>query len=104
MDRADRVSEILYGVAAAQGLIEYGTLAKRIGMLPHFLGNLLDQVSQRATQKDEPIWSALVVAKDDHRPHKGFYDLARKLRPEYANLDNDVLWQKERERCYTAVR
>ncbi|WP_158289858.1 hypothetical protein [Micromonospora sp. S4605] len=45
-----------------------------------------------------------MVGKDTRRPHEGFYALARRLRSEYANLDDEVLWQKERERCYAGAR
>lgn len=100
----DRIADILYGVAVGQGLIEYGPLAKRIGLQPNHLGGLLEQVSKRAGEKDEPIWSALVVGKETRRPHEGFYVLARRMRPEYADLDDEVLWEKERERCYAAAR
>ena len=29
--------------------------------------------------------------------------LARELRPEYAGLDDEELWQAERQRCYEAA-
>lgn len=104
MDRVDRVADILYGVAVGQGLIEYGPLARRIGMQPHHLGHPLDQVSRRAAEKEEPLWSALVVGKETRRPHIGFYGLARGLRPECAHLNDEDLWEKERDRCYMAAR
>lgn len=46
------------------------------------------------------MWSALVVSRMTGRPSDGFYRLARELRPEYANLSDDQLWQQERRRCY----
>ncbi|MER6590369.1 hypothetical protein ABT214_00570 [Micromonospora purpureochromogenes] len=104
LDRVDRITDILYGVAVAEGLICYGPLGKRVGVLPHYLGPHLDKVSERAADRGEPIWSALVVGKETRRPHEGFYDLARRMRPEYVGLDNEVLWEKERERCYAAAR
>ncbi|MEU4712087.1 hypothetical protein AB0F73_00225 [Micromonospora purpureochromogenes] len=104
MDRVDRIADILYGVAVAEGLIGYGSLGKRIGLQANFLSRPLAEVSERAANRGEPIWSALVVGKDTGRPHEGFYALGRRLRPEYANLDDEVLWQKERERCYAAAR
>lgn len=103
MDRIDRVADILYGVAVGQGLIEYGLLARRIGMQPNHLGQPLEQVSKRAAARGEPIWSALVVGRETRRPHEGFYGLARRMRPEYADLEDEVLWEKERERCYAAA-
>ena len=104
MDRVDRIADILYGVAVAEGLIEYGPLGRRVGVPPHFLSGHLARVSQRAAERGEPIWSALVVGQGTRRPHDGFYDLARRMRPEYAELDDQVLWKKECERCYTAAR
>ncbi|MEU4645169.1 hypothetical protein [Micromonospora sp. NPDC023814] len=104
MDRVDRIADILYGVAVAEGLIGYGPLAKRVGLQANFLSQPLAQVSERAAERGDPIWSALVVGKDTRRPHEGFYTLARRLRSEYATLDDEVLWQKERERCYAAAR
>ncbi|MEV1143932.1 hypothetical protein [Micromonospora sp. NPDC049799] len=104
MDRVDRIADILYGVAVAQGLIEYGPLGRRVGVLPHYLGPQLEKVSVRAAGLSEPIWSALVVGKDTRRPHEGFYGLARRMREEYKDLTDDVLWEQERERCYAAAR
>lgn len=104
MDRVDRIADILFGVAGARGLIEYGPLGRRVGVPPHFLSRPLERVSLRATERGEPIWSALVVGQGSGRPHDGFYDLARRLRPEYADLDDQVLWKRECERCYSAAR
>lgn len=104
MDRVDRIADVLYGVAVAEGLIGYGPLGRRVGLQANFLSQPLAQVSERAAERNEPIWSALVVGKETGRPHEGFYALARRLRSEYANLDDEVLWQKECERCYAAAR
>jgi hypothetical protein len=104
VDRVDRIADILYGVAVGEGVIGYGPLAKRIDIPPHFLGQLLDQVSHRAANKDEPLWSALVVGKDTKRPHDGFYGLARRMRPEYAGVDNEQVWTRECDRCYASAR
>ncbi|MGC5021228.1 hypothetical protein [Micromonospora sp. DT47] len=54
------------------------------------LSRPLEQVSQRAVGRGEPIWSALVVGSKDWRPLKGFYALARQLRPEYADLADSL--------------
>jgi hypothetical protein len=104
MDRVDRIADILFGVAVAQGLIEYGPLGRRVGVPPRFLGPHLEQVSLRAGERGEPIWSALVVGQDSGRPHDGFYVLARRMRPEYSDLDDQIVWKRERERCYAAAR
>ncbi|GGM47265.1 hypothetical protein GCM10011608_35000 [Micromonospora sonchi] len=32
MDRVDRIADILYGVAVAEGLIGYGPLGRRVGL------------------------------------------------------------------------
>ncbi|GGM32462.1 MULTISPECIES: hypothetical protein [Micromonospora] len=102
-DRVDRIADILYGVATAKGLIRYAPLAKRVGLRPDFLGVFLDKVSTRAAGQDEPLWSALVVAKDSGKPSVGFYGLARKMRPEYSELTDDEVWASERDRCYAAA-
>lgn len=73
-------------------------------MQPNHLGHPLEQVSKRSVDKGEPLWSALVVGKDTGRPHEGFYGLARRMRDEYADLADEVLWQRELERCYAAAR
>lgn len=104
MDRVDRIADILYGVAVAEGLIGYGPLGRRIGVPAHFLGPQLEKASRRAAGRGEPIWSALVVGKESRRPHEGFYVLARQMRHEYADLEDEELWMKERERCYAAAR
>ncbi len=104
MDRVDRISDILYGVASGEGLIEYTPLGKRVGVRPDHLGKFLDQASIRAADRIEPLWSALVVSKATGRPSSGFYLLARRLRAEYRDLDAESIWEQERQRCYAAVR
>ena len=102
-DRVDRIADILYGVATGHGVIGYGPIARRVGTRPDFLSQPLDQVSRRAAEIGEPMWSALVVSKDTGRPKAGFYAMARKIRPEYADLDDEALWQRERDRCWEAA-
>lgn len=104
MDRVDRISDVLYGVASGEGLIEYTPLGKRVGVRPDHLGKFLDQVSIRAEDRAEPLWSALVVSKTTGQPSSGFYVLARRLRAEYRGLDDESIWTRERQRCYAAAR
>lgn len=102
--RVDRIADILFGVATGGGVIGYGPLARRIGTRADFLSQPLDQVSRRAAELGEPMWSALVVSKDTGQPNAGFYAMARRLRPEYETVDDESLWQEERQRCYDAAR
>src|SRR6266851_3595846 len=102
-DRVDRMMDVLHGVAATNGVIHYGSMAKCVGTRANFLAHPLGQVSRRAVGRGEPMWSALVVSRMTGRPSEGFYRLARDLRPEYANLSDDQLWQQERRRCYEAA-
>ena len=44
------------------------------------------------------------MSKDTGRPNSGFYGMAKRLRPEYQGLDDETLWQQERQRCYDAVQ
>lgn len=104
MDRVDRIADILYGVATGGGLIGYAPLARRVGTRPDFLSQPLDQVSRRAADRGEPMWSALVVSKESGRPNSGFYGMARRMRPEYETLDDEAVWEQERQRCYEAAR
>ncbi|MFD5094266.1 hypothetical protein ACFWMR_26930 [Amycolatopsis thailandensis] len=104
MDRVDRISDILYGVASGEGLIQYAPLGRRIGVRPDHLGQFLDQASTRAEGQGDPLWSALVVSKESGRPSSGFYVLARRLRAEYSDLDEVTIWDRERRRCYAAAR
>ncbi|WP_326959399.1 hypothetical protein [Amycolatopsis sp. NBC_01286] len=104
MDRVDRIADILYGVASGGGVIEYVPLGRRVGVQPHHLGRFLEQVSARAANRDEPLWSALVVSKDTGLPSSGFYVLARRLRDEYAQSGDEQVWNEERQRCYHAAR
>ena len=105
MDRVDRLTDILCGAAMAGGVVGYGPLAKRVGMQPRHLTHLLASVSEDAVSRSEPMWSALCVSTltEPKRPLEGFYGLARKLRPEYADLGDEELWKQERDRCYAAV-
>lgn len=104
MDRVDRIADILYGVASGRGLIEYVPLGRRLGVQPNHLGWFLEQVSVRAADREEPLWSALVVSKGSDRPSSGFYILARRLRDDYKTLDDAQVWEAERQRCYDAAR
>jgi hypothetical protein len=103
VDRVDRIADILYGVATGGGLIGYAQIAKRVATRPDFLSAPLDQVSSRAADRGEPLWSALVVAKESGRPSSGFYRMARRVRPEYQALDDQTLWERECNRCYAAA-
>ncbi len=104
LDRVDRIADILFGVAHGEGLIGYGPVARRVGTRPDFLSQPLDQVSKRAAERGEPMWSALVVSAETGRPRSGFYDMARRMQPEYANQSDEDLWEHERQRCYAAAR
>lgn len=104
VDRVDRIADVLFGVATGGGVIGYAPLARRVGTRPDFLSHPLDRVSRRAAERGEPMWSALVVSKETGRPNSGFYDMARRLRPEYKGLDDETVWHQERHRCYEAVR
>ncbi len=44
------------------------------------------------------------VSARTHRPQDQFHHLARELRPEYAELNDEEIWQAERGRRYAAVR
>jgi|SRR6185437_2901050 len=102
-DRTDRMTDILYGVAVAHGLIEYERLAHRIGMQANHMTHLLAEVSKRSADEGGPMWTALCVSANTHRPHAQFHQLARTLRPQYAELTDEELWQIERQRCYDAA-
>jgi hypothetical protein len=103
VDRVDRIADVLFGVAVAKGLIGYGPLARRVDTRPDFLSQPLDQVSRRASEVGEPLWSALVVSRDGGKPNAGFYGMARRMRPGYADLTDDEIWERERDRCYAAA-
>ncbi len=102
-DRVDRMSDILYGVAVTHGLIEYERLAHRVGMRPDHMTYLLAEVCRKSVAEDGPMWTALCVSVHTQRPQDQFHQLARELRPEYAGLDDEELWQAERHRCYEAA-
>jgi hypothetical protein len=102
-DRTDRMSDILYGVAVARGLIEYERLAYRIGMQANHMTHLLAEVSEMSVAEGGPMWTALCVSVHTDRPHGQFHQLARKLRPQYAELTDEGLWQAECQRCYDAA-
>jgi hypothetical protein len=102
-DRVDRMSDILYGVAVARGLIEYERLGHRVSMRSDHMTHLLAEVCQRSVAEGGPMWTALCVSIRTERPQDQFHQLARELRPEYAGLDDEELWQAERRRCYEAA-
>lgn len=102
-DRVDRIADVLYGVAHARGLIGYAPLAARVESRPDFIGKQLYQVSERAMERGEPMWTVLVVAKASRLPNEGFFEMARRLRPEYAGLEDAEIFRLERDRCYGAA-
>jgi hypothetical protein len=107
MDRVDRISDILYGVATGRATITHRKLAFRVGARPDLLSHALELVSRRAAERGEPMWSALVVSAETGTPGADFFALARRLRPEYRALTDPDLWACERDRCYdtaTAAR
>lgn len=103
MDRVDRIIDILYGVATGRATITYRKLAFRIGTRPDFLSHPLEQVSRRAVERGEPMWSVLVVSAETEVPGPGFYALARRLRAEYRELPADQIFRLESDRCYEAA-
>lgn len=102
-DRVDRLTDILFGVGAAHGLVGYGPLSHRVGMRPDHLSRQLRRVCEQSVEAGGPMWSALCVSADTGMPLKNFYPLARRLRPEYAGLSDRELWEHERQRCYDAA-
>jgi hypothetical protein len=99
-DRVDRLTDILFGVGAARGLIGYVPLGHRVGMRPDHLSRQLRRVCDQSVEAGGPMWSALCVSARTGKPLKNFYPLARELRPEYAELTDGQLWARERQRCY----
>ena len=102
-DRGDRMSDILYGVAVAHGLIEYERLAHRVGMRPDHMTHLLAEVCRRSVAEGGPMWTALCVSAHTERPQRQFNQLAHELRPEYAELSDEEVWRTECHRCYDAA-
>ena len=98
------MSDILYGVAAAQGLIEYDQLAHRISIQTNHMTRLLAEVCTKSVAEGGPMWTVLCVSARTQRPQAQFYQLARELRPQYAEMDDEEFWRAERDRCYEATR
>src|ERR1700754_1110087 len=103
VDRVVRITDILYGVATGRATITYRKLAFRVGTRPDFLGHPLEHVSRRAVERGEPMWSVLVVSAEAGVAGAGCYRLARRLRAEYAELDNAEIVRLESDRCYAAA-
>ena len=87
-----------------RGLINYGPLARRVDTRPDFVGKQLYKVSERAFERGEPMWTALVVAAGEQRPKSGFFEMARRLRPEYTGLEDEEIFGRERTLCYDASK
>jgi hypothetical protein len=65
--------------------------------------HLLAEVCRRSVAEGGPMWTALCVSIRTKRPQDQFHQLARELRPEYAEVDDEELWQAEYHRCYEAA-
>jgi len=103
VDRADRIIDILYGVATGRATITHRKLAFRVGTRPDVLGHPLERVSRRAVERGEPMWSVLVVSAETGTPGPGFFGLARRLRAEYRDLSDAEILRLESDRCYEAA-
>jgi hypothetical protein len=94
------VRGILKEKAANRALITYTELAERIetadipawrGPLPEILG----EVSTQEVKAGRGMLSCLVVAKADHSPGSGFFDLARELYGPDKVADEFKFWREE---------
>jgi len=56
------------------------------------------------TDEDRPIISALVVAKEDNLPSKGFWNLCSELGIQVGTSwrDRQAFWVEELDRCFSA--
>jgi len=85
--------------------VHYGDLTRKIRSIifeadGHDFHGLLGQLSEESDQEGKGMISALVVLKDDERPGKGFFTLAKELGRDV--LDPDKCWIAELNRVYSA--
>src|SRR5450830_1929412 len=89
---ADRARSALITAAMRRTLLTYKELGQAIGLagdlpLPHHINRVLDAVSKRCIDHDEPSLADLVVSKDMGEPGSGFTKGA-------------LEWHTEAQRCF----
>jgi hypothetical protein len=90
---------------AGSDLIFYSELNRKIISIRfepdgHDFHGLLGQLSEESDEEGKGMISALVVHKEDRRPGKGFFTLAKALGRDVS--DTDKCWADEVKRVYAA--
>ena len=73
--------------------LTYGELMPSLGGRG-YIGQVLDELNRREHEQGRPLLSALVVRADTGMPSRGFFGLARELRPS-STTDDRALWERE---------
>jgi len=92
---------ILRECAAEPGYITYGDLAVRLKSFGikssgWAMNNLLAEVSRREMGAARPLLSAIVLTKENRKPGRGFYELARWLG--FRFVDPHAFWAAEHKK------
>ncbi len=91
----------LVAVAQRRELIPYGAIMNRYGGRGYF-GQVLDELNRRESEAANPLISALVVLdQPDPIASRGFFQVARELRPGSSNLSDRGFWEAECNRVWS---
>ncbi|MFH1703730.1 MAG: hypothetical protein ABIB41_09965 [Nitrospirota bacterium] len=92
-------------VAQKQGIIHYSEIAPLANLdmsSPEDrreIGHILGEISRYENAHGRPMLSAVVVHRNNNKPGKGFFELARELGV-YDGIDNDDFFIRELNRVH----
>lgn len=101
----EQIYENLKQVARARTVTYYSDIAPMAGLNMDFqsgrneIGAILDDINRREHEMGRPMLSAAVVHKDNLRPGKGFFTLARALGL-FTGNDEDKFYIEELRKVY----
>jgi len=96
---------ILIEIAKKQDTISYSELVKRVQIISleassYPLADMLGEISTAEDAAGRGMLSVVVVRKENHRPGKGFFELAKTLGRDVS--DKDKFWVNEVKRVYSS--
>jgi hypothetical protein len=107
--RMDFIREYLIQIAKERTAISYKELGLQAGLANpedwwRVIPSILGQISVNENREGRPLLSVLVGSGDKNKstePGKGFYSLARTLKPEtYLGVSNETIWIQEGNKVY----
>ena len=100
------IYEEIKEVAKDGGYVNYGDIAPLVGLDMEMpgdrlrIGAILDRINRVEHRAGRPLLSAVVILKEENKPGKGFFDLAKEIRRQSPNEDDITFWVEELKRVH----